>query len=117
MSSYSIWVFSEVKDPIPLRHFSKQEILEKIDLMEDQYDVSMAFDENQVPSMPFVPGQDISAWGEGVVVYDAARGHRRECKTPSLMTDMFGFASEQEVKVTKAYLWSHGWYQLEQVGE
>ena len=68
MSSYSIWVFSEVKDPIPLRHFGKHKILAKIDLMEDQFDVPMTFDKNRVPSMPFVPGQDISAWGEGVTV-------------------------------------------------
>ena len=85
--------------------------------MEDQFDIPMIFDEHQVPSVPFVPGQDISAWGEGVAVYGAARGHRRECKTLSLMADMFGFASEEEVEDTKAYLLSHGWYQLEQIGE
>ena len=52
---------------------------QKIDLMEDQFDIPMTFDEHQVLSVPFVPGQDIDAWGEGVAVYGAARGHRREC--------------------------------------
>ena len=67
--------------------------------------------------MPFVPGQDISDWGEGITVYGAARGHRRERKTPLLMADMYGFASEEEMEDTKAYLLSHGQYQLERVGE
>ena len=110
-------MFSEVKDPIPLHHFGKWEILAKIDLMEDQFDIPMDFDENWVPSVPFVPGQDISAWGEGVTVYGAARCHRRVCKTLLLMADMFGFASEEEMEDTKAYMWNHGKYQLEQVGE
>ena len=85
--------------------------------MEDQFDVSMIFNEHQVPSVPFVLGQDIGAWGEGVAVYGAARGHRREHKTPLLMAEMYGFVSEEEMEDTKAYLLSHGWYQLEQVGE
>ena len=106
-----------MKDPIPLCHFVKQEILEKIDLMEDQYDTPMTFDEDQVPSMAFVLGLDISAWGEGVAVYGAARGHMREHKTPLLMADMFGFAFKEEMEDTKAYLLSHRQYQLEQVGE
>ena len=85
--------------------------------MEDQFDTPMTFNENQVPLVPFVPGQDISAWGEGVMVYGAARCHRKEHKNLLLMADMFGFASEEEMKDTKAYLWNHGQYQLEQVGE
>ena len=89
----------------------------KIDLMEDQFDVPMIFDEHWVLFVPFVLGQDMGTWGEGVAVYGAARGHRRECKTPLLMADMYGFASEEEMEDTKAYLLSHGQYQLEQVGE
>ena len=46
-----------------------------------------------------------------------ARGHRRATSTPSLMADMYGFASEEEMEETKAYLKSHGNYQLEQVGK
>ena len=33
------------------------------------------------------------------------------------MADMFGFASKEEMEDTKAYLLSHGQYQLGQVGE
>ena len=106
-----------MKDPIPLHHFGKWEILEKIDLMEDRFDIPMTFNEHRVLSVPFVPGQDISAWGEGVSVAGTARGYRREHKTPSLMADMFGFSCEEEMDYTKAYLLSHGKYQLEQVAE
>ena len=77
----------------------------------------MIFNEHWVPSVPFVPGQDIGSWDEGITVYGAARGHRSEHKTPSLMADMYGFASKEETEDTKAYLLSHGQYQLEQVGE
>ena len=37
-------------------------------------------------------------------------------KTPSLLADMCRFKSEEEMDDTKAYLQSHGGYQLEQVG-
>ena len=76
--------------------------------MEDQFDVPMIFDEGRVPPVPFVTGQDIGAWGEGITVHGPARGHRREHQTPLLMADMFGFASEEEMQETKAYLWSCG---------
>ena len=85
--------------------------------MDDRFDVPVIFNEHWALSVPFVLGQDIGAWGEGVAVYGAARGHRRECKTPLLMADMFGFASEEEMEGTKAYLLSHRQYQFEQVGE
>ena len=51
-----------------------------------------------------------------MAVYSAARGHARTKETPSLMADMYGFTSEEEMSDTKAYLHSHGDYQLEQVG-
>ena len=37
--------------------------------------------------------------------------------TPSLMADIYGFALGEEMQDTKAYLQSHGGYQLEQVNE
>ena len=67
--------------------------------------------------MPFMPSQGRGAWGTGVTVSGVARGHRRVTSTPSLMADMYGFASEEEMEETKAYLKSHGNYQLEQVGK
>ena len=60
-------------------------------------------------------GEEVRAWDYGVSVYGAAQGHRREVVTPSLMVDIFGFASKEEMDDTKSYLWSHGKYQLEQV--
>ena len=51
-----------------------------------------------------------------MAVYGAARGHAIAKETPSLMADMYGFTSEEEMSDTKAYLCSHGDYQLEQVG-
>ena len=50
-----------------------------------------------------------------MAMFGAARGHRREVETPSLMADMYGFASEEEMSDTKEYLRYHGTHQLEQV--
>ena len=69
-------VLSGPKDPIPLRHFGIKEIKAKIDLMEDQFDRPMDFDEAQVPHNPVVAGQGVSTWGEGIAVYGVARGYR-----------------------------------------
>ena len=108
-----------VRDPIPLRHFGKREIAQKIDLMEDHYREPMMFDESRILAhvAPMVAGTEVGSWGYGVLVYGAAQGHRRELVTPSLMADMYGFTSEEEMQDTKAYLHSHGSYQLEQVNK
>ena len=60
-------------------------------------------------------GEEVRSWGYGVAMFGAARGHRRAVVTPSLMADMYGFTSEEEMSDTKDYLWSHANYQLEQV--
>ena len=87
-------VLVAVKDPIPLRHFGKKGILAIIDLMEDQFDVPMIFDESHIPAHVslMAAGEEVGAWDYKVSVYGAAWGHRREVETPSLMADMFGFA-------------------------
>ena len=90
--------------------------MNKIDLMEGEYDLPMKFDESLIPDSPAAAGENIGEWGYGVAVYSAARGHPRAKETPSLMADMYGFTSEEEMSDTKAYLCSHGDYQLEQVG-
>ena len=99
---------------IHLKHFGHQEILKKINLMEGEYNLPMRFDESLIPDSPAAAGENIGEWGYGVVVFGAARGHHRAKETPSLMANMYGFASE-EMSDTKAYLQSHGNYQLEQV--
>ena len=113
----TLGVLSGLKDPIPLRHFGLKETKAKVDLMEDQYDRPMEFDEAWVLPYPVVAGQGISAWGEGVAVYGAAKGYRHQHTMPTLMASMFGFDCEEEMADTKQYLLNHGGYQLEQVSE
>ena len=43
-------LISAVKDLIPLRHFGKKEMLAKIDLMEDWYNVLMWSDPDCIPA-------------------------------------------------------------------
>ena len=102
---------------MPLRHFGLKEVKAKVNLMEDLYDQPMEFDEARVPPDSAVAGQDISAWGQGVAVYGAAKGYRQQHTMPTLMASMFGFDCEEEIADTKQYLLTHGGYQLEQVGE
>ena len=102
-------------DPIQLKHFGKKEILKKIDLMEPKFDEPMTFDESRVPDQPAVAGAKIGSWGYGVQVYRAARGHKRKKETPSLLTDMCGFSSEEVMQDVRQYLQTHGNYQIEQV--
>ena len=102
------------QDPIHLKHFSKREIL-KINLMEPKFDQSMMFDESRVPDQPAAAGAEIGSWGYGVQVYRAARGHKRKKETPSLLTDMCGFSSEEEMQDARQYLQTHSNYQIEQV--
>ena len=82
--------------------------------MKGKYDLPMRFDENLIPDSPAAAGWPIGEWGYGMAIFGAARGHCRARETPSLMVDMYRFASE-EMSDTKAYLWSHRNYQLEQV--
>ena len=109
-------VFVEVQDPIRMKYFGKKEILAKIDLMELEYSVPMTFDNAWVPSTPAASGQNIGEWGYGIGVFGVACGHTHDRETPSLLADMCGFKLEEEMDDTKAYLWSHRGYQLEQVG-
>ena len=55
-------MLSGPKDPIPLRHFGLRETRVKVDLMEDQYDHPLAFDEARIPPDPAVAGQNVGAW-------------------------------------------------------
>ena len=81
--------------------------------MEGEYNLPMRFDENLIPASPAAAGQPIGGWGYGVAIFGAARGHHRARETPSLMANMYGFASEEEMTDTKAYLQLHRNYQLE----
>ena len=83
--------------------------------MEEEYNIPMRFDESLIPDFPAAAGENIREWGYGVAIFGAAWGHCRAREMPSLMADMYGFASEEEMSDTKAYLHSHRDYQLEQV--
>ena len=72
----TLGVLSGPKDPIPLRHFRLKEMLAKVDLLEDQFDHPMAFNEAWVLPNPFVSGQGVGASGEGIAMYGAARSYR-----------------------------------------
>ena len=113
----TLGVLSGPKDSIALRHFGLKETKAKVDLMEDQYDHPMEFDEAQVPPYPVVAGQGVDAWDEGVAVYGADIGYRHQHTTPTLMASMFRFDCEEEMADTKQYLLNHDGYQLEQVSE
>ena len=80
--------------------------------MEDQFDRPMSFDPALI-SDPAVAGQGTGAWGQGVVVYGAAKGYKRPRTMPTLMSNMFGFECEEEMDDEKKYLLLHGGYQLE----
>ena len=99
MSVYLLVLVLAMKDPIPLWHFRKKEILAKIDLMEDWFDEPMTFDESLIPAhvAPIAAGEEMGSWGYGVSVYGTAQGHRREVVTLSLMSNMYGFAFEEEM--------------------
>ena len=101
-------------DPIHLKHFGKKEILKNIDLMEPEFDQPMMLDDFSIPDQPAAAGAEIGSWGYGVQVYRVARGHKRKKETPSLLTDMCGFSSE-EMQDVRQYLWTHSDYQIEQV--
>ena len=105
-----------MQDPIKLKHFGLHGILQKIDMMEGEYDIPMRFDHSRIPSVPTAAGQNIGEWGYGVAVYGTARGHHWAQETPSLMADMYAFGCKEEMAETKEYLRAHGNYQLEQVG-
>ena len=93
-------------------------MLAKIDLMKDWYDVPMWFDLDCIPAhaTPAALGEEVRSWDYGVAMFGSTRGHSREVVTPSLIADMYGFASKEEMSDTKDYLHSHGNYQIEQVG-
>ena len=60
---YPICIPVDVRDPIPLRHFGKQEMLQKIDLMEDKYREPMTFNESLILAcvVPMAAGTEVGS--------------------------------------------------------
>ena len=83
--------------------------------MEPEFDQPMMFDKSRVLDQPAAAAAEIDSWGYGVQVYGVARGHRRKKETPSLLIDMCGFSSVEEMQDARQYLQTHGNYQIEQV--
>ena len=67
---------SAVKDPVPLRHLGKWEVLAWIDLMEDQFDVPMWFDLDCIPanSTPTAAEEEVRSWGYGMAMFSCCYG-------------------------------------------
>ena len=107
-------MLSVPKDPIPLCHYGIKETKARVDLMEDQFDRPMVFEPDLIPD-PAVAGESVGAWGQGVAMYGAAKGHKHPRTMPTLLASMLGFECEEEMDDTKRYLLAHGGYQLEQV--
>ena len=110
----TIHMLSVPKDPIPLCHYGIKETKARVEVMEDQYYRPMLFEPDLIPD-PAVVGESVGAWGQGVAVYGAAKGHKRPHTTPTLLASMLGFECEEEMDDTKQYLLAHSGYQLEQV--
>ena len=83
--------------------------------MELKFDQPMMFDESRVLDQLAAAGAEMGSWGYGVQVYGVARRHKRKKETPSLLTNMCGFSSEEEMQDLRQYLQTHGDYQIEQV--
>ena len=82
-------VFSGPKDPIPLRHFGWREILAKINLMEDRFDLPMTFEENAGPT------QSVCSWAGGQYL---GQGHSHVwCSQRLQVTTTYTYADGQHV--------------------
>ena len=99
-----------------LIHYGKKEILARVQAMEAEYDVPLAY----VDPGPAIPGAVPTSgpdepWGEGITVVGTAQPLKGRI-TPSLMADSYGFRGEEEWIRVQKYLKANGGWQLEQVG-
>ena len=94
-----------------LIHYGRKEVLARIQAMEDEYDVPMAY----VDPSPAPTSDPDKPWGEGITVVGPTQPLKGRI-TPSLMADSYGFRGEEEWIRVQKYLKAHGGWQLEQVG-
>ena len=106
-----VCVWSLVDPPaLPLVHYGKQEVLSVISSMEGEYNAILDW-RSSTGSVP--PGAT-TQWGSSIVIAgEAKRIHGSKRK--SFMADVYGFANDGELQATKAYLLSHGNFEIEQV--
>ena len=104
-------VWSLVDPPVlPLVHCGKREVLSVISSMEGEYNAILDW-RSSTGSVP--PGAT-TQWGSSIVIAGEVKGIHG-LKWKSFMADMYGFANDRELQAIKAYLLSHGNFEIEQV--
>ena len=106
-----VYVWSLVDPPaLPLIYYGKREVLAVISSMEGDYNAILDW-RSSTGSVP--PGVTMQ-WGSSIVIAgEVKRIHGSKRK--SFMADMYGFANDGELQAIKAYLLSHGNFEIEQV--
>ena len=106
-----VYVWSLVDPPaLPLVHYGKREVLAVISSMEGDYNAILDW-RSSTGSVP--PGAT-TQWGSSIIIArEAKRIHGSKRK--SFMADMYGFANDGELQAIKAYLLSHGNFEIKQV--
>ena len=95
---------------LPLVHYGKREVRSVVSSMEGEYNAILDW-RSSTGSVP--PGAT-TQWGSSIVIArEAKRIHGSKRK--SFMADMYGFANDGELQAIKAYLLSHGNFEIEQV--
>ena len=95
---------------LSLIHYGKREVLEVISSMEGDYNAILDW-RSSTGSVP--PGAT-TQWGSSIII---ARETKKihGSKRKSFMADMYGFANDGELQAIRAYLLSHGNFEIEQV--
>ena len=106
-----VYVWSLVDPPaLPLIHYRKREVLSVVSSMEGEYNAILDW-RSSTGSVP--PGAT-AQWSSSIVIAgEAKRIHGSKQK--SFMANMYGFANDGELQAIKAYLLSHGNFEIEQV--
>ena len=104
-------VWSLVDPPaLPLVHYGKREVRLVISSMEGEYNAILDW-RSSTGSVP--PGAT-TQWGSSIVIArEAKRIHGSKRKR--FMANMYSFANDGELQAIKAYLLSHGNFEIEQV--
>ena len=105
----NIWLLAD-PPALPLIHYGKREVLEVISSMEGDYNAVLDW-RSSTGSVP--PGAT-TQWGSNIIIAGEVKkihGSKRK----SFMADMYGFANDGELQTIRAYLLSHGNFEIEQV--
>ena len=82
--------------------------------MEPEYEQLLHWEDPELA----VSGKDAAEpdkpWGDGITVYGPSQPLKGK-QVLSLMADIYGFKSQEELMRVQRYCWEHGGWQLEQV--